>query len=127
MPLSEHEQRMLEQMERALYAEDPKFASALRGADLRRHLRRRLYQSLAVFIVGVSLLMAGLMINELLSVLGFLLMLAGALFAVTSWRRISAPGEASTEPAAGRSKPRRAGFMERMEERWRRRRGEQED
>ncbi|HZF87360.1 DUF3040 domain-containing protein, partial [Streptomyces sp.] len=25
MPLSEHEQRMLEQMERALYAEDPKF------------------------------------------------------------------------------------------------------
>ena len=35
MPLSEHEQRLLEQMERALYAEDPKFASALRGHVLR--------------------------------------------------------------------------------------------
>ena len=33
MPLSEHEQRLLEQMERALYAEDPKFASTLRSAD----------------------------------------------------------------------------------------------
>ncbi|GAA3106389.1 hypothetical protein GCM10020254_60330 [Streptomyces goshikiensis] len=31
VPLSEHEQRMLEQMERALYAEDPKFATALEG------------------------------------------------------------------------------------------------
>ena len=42
MPLSEHEQRLLEQMERALYAEDPKFASALRGHDLRGRYRRRL-------------------------------------------------------------------------------------
>ncbi|HNE89871.1 MAG TPA: DUF3040 domain-containing protein, partial [Actinomycetota bacterium] len=37
MPLSEHEQRLLEQMERALMAEDPKFATSLRhgssGAD----------------------------------------------------------------------------------------------
>ena len=41
MPLSEHEQRLLEQMERALYAEDPKLASTLRGADLRAHHRRR--------------------------------------------------------------------------------------
>jgi len=32
MPLSEHEQRLLEQMEKALYAEDPKFATSLRGA-----------------------------------------------------------------------------------------------
>ena len=41
MPLSEHEQRLLEQMERALYAEDPKFASSLRGKDPRSNFRRR--------------------------------------------------------------------------------------
>ena len=41
MPLSDHEQRLLEQMERALYAEDPKFATTMRGADLRRRYRRR--------------------------------------------------------------------------------------
>src|SRR3712207_5805224 len=39
VPLSEHEQRMLEQMERALYAEDPKFASALEGSGLRTYTR----------------------------------------------------------------------------------------
>ena len=31
MPLSDHEQRMLDQIESALYAEDPKFASSVRG------------------------------------------------------------------------------------------------
>ena len=35
MPLSDHEQRLLEQIERALYAEDPKFASTVRTTDLR--------------------------------------------------------------------------------------------
>ena len=41
MPLSEHEQRLLEQMERALYAEDPKFASSLRSAGPRPGRRRK--------------------------------------------------------------------------------------
>lgn len=35
MPLSEHEQRMLDQIESALYAEDPKFASNVRGGRMR--------------------------------------------------------------------------------------------
>ncbi len=35
MPLSDHEQRMLDQIESALYAEDPKFASSVRGGGLR--------------------------------------------------------------------------------------------
>ncbi len=35
MPLSEHEQRMLDQIESALYAEDPKFASSVRGGAFR--------------------------------------------------------------------------------------------
>ena len=39
MPLSEHEQRLLEQMERALYAEDPKFASSLRSSGARPGVR----------------------------------------------------------------------------------------
>ena len=40
MPLSEEELRLLEQMERALVEEDPKFASTLRGTSLRRSARR---------------------------------------------------------------------------------------
>ncbi len=63
VPLSEHEQRMLEQMERALYAEDPKFASALEGAGLRTYTRRRVYQAVAGFLVGIALLMAGVIVR----------------------------------------------------------------
>jgi hypothetical protein len=44
VPLSEHEQRLLEQMERALYAEDPKFASTLRSAGPRPGSRRRAHR-----------------------------------------------------------------------------------
>jgi hypothetical protein len=40
VPLSEHEQRLLDQIERALYQEDPKFASTVRQTDLRTHMRR---------------------------------------------------------------------------------------
>ena len=43
MPLSEEEQRLLEQMEEALAAEDPKFASALRGAASRQHHKRIMF------------------------------------------------------------------------------------
>ena len=59
MPLSDHEQRLLEQMERALYAEDPKFATTMRGADLRRRYRRRAVAAAFVFVIGIVLLMTG--------------------------------------------------------------------
>lgn len=137
MPLSDHEQRLLEQMERALYAEDPKFATTMRGADLRRRYRRRAVAAAFVFVVGIVLLMTGAVSKEIpLGVAGFVVMLVSAWYAVTSWRRVPAEGEIGTFDAgagdekaqAGRSKPdrttvaRRRGFMERMEERWRRRR-----
>ncbi|MEU3035132.1 DUF3040 domain-containing protein, partial [Streptomyces griseoaurantiacus] len=79
MPLSEHEQRMLEQMERALYAEDPKFATALEGSALRTYTRRRVYQAVAGFLVGIALLMAGMVAQQIwVSVVGFLVMLGCA-------------------------------------------------
>ena len=126
MPLSEHEQRLLEQMERALYAEDPKFASALRGADLRSHFRRRAYQAMAGFVVGVVLLMTGAVANlPVVSIVGFLVMLTCAVLAVSSWRRIPGPGEiAASGPVPRRQRPPRGKLMDRLEERWRRRRDE---
>lgn len=127
MPLSEHEQRMLEQMERALYAEDPKFASALEGSGLRTYTRRRVYQAVAGFLVGIALLMAGMVAKQVwLSVVGFLVMLGCAVLAVTGWRKAPKPGE---HPAAGPHARRQRGpkrsMMDRIEERWQRRRDEQ--
>ncbi|CAL9412747.1 DUF3040 domain-containing protein [Streptomyces cellulosae] len=131
MPLSEHEQRMLEQMERALYAEDPKFATALEGSGLRTYTRRRVYQAVAGFLVGIALLMAGMVAQQVwLSVVGFLVMLGCAVLAVTGWRKAPKPGEqaagaAGAAPRAGRQGRARRSMMDRIEERWQRRRDEQ--
>ncbi|MFF7200924.1 DUF3040 domain-containing protein [Streptomyces sp. NPDC008141] len=130
MPLSEHEQRMLEQMERALYAEDPKFATALEGSGLRTYTRRRVYQAVAGFLVGIALLMAGMVAQQIwISVVGFLVMLGCAVLAVTGWRKAPKPGEQQTlgdAPATTRRQSRqRKSMMDRIEQRWQRRRDEQ--
>ncbi|MEI5523525.1 DUF3040 domain-containing protein [Streptomyces brasiliscabiei] len=130
MPLSEHEQRMLEQMERALYAEDPKFASALEGSGLRTYTRRRVYQAVAGFLVGIALLMAGMVAQQIwVSVVGFLVMLGCAVLAVTGWRKAPKPGEQPTgatgSAGARRQTRQRRSMMDRIEQRWQRRRDEQ--
>ncbi|MFD3973861.1 DUF3040 domain-containing protein [Streptomyces cyaneofuscatus] len=133
MPLSEHEQRMLEQMERALYAEDPKFATALEGSGLRTYTRKRVYQAVAGFLVGIALLMAGMVAQQIwISVVGFLVMLGCAVLAVTGWRKAPKPGEQQQQAAAdggdggSRRRPRqRRSVMNRIEQRWQRRRDEQ--
>ncbi|MER8043271.1 DUF3040 domain-containing protein [Streptomyces sp. NPDC094032] len=128
MPLSEHEQRMLEQMERALYAEDPKFATALEGSGLRTYTRRRVYQAVAGFLVGIALLMAGMIAPQIwpLSVVGFLIMLGCAVLAVTGWRKAPKPGEQARTADGGRQARQRRSMMTRIEERWQRRRDEQQ-
>jgi hypothetical protein len=130
VPLSEHEQRMLEQMERALYAEDPKFATALEGSGLRTYTRRRVYQAVVGFLVGIALLMAGMVAQQIwISVVGFLVMLGCAVLAVTGWRKAPKPGEqqalGDTAAPAGRHPRRRRSIMDRIEQRWQRRRDEQ--
>ncbi|MFJ9947518.1 DUF3040 domain-containing protein [Kitasatospora sp. NPDC091207] len=125
MPLSEHEQRLLDQMERALYAEDPKFATVLEGTGLRTYTRRRVYLAVGGFVVGIALLMGGMVVPDQIwvSVVGFLVMLGCAVFAVTGWRRGPAGQASGPRPAAA---PRRkAGVMDRVEQRWQRRRDEQ--
>ncbi|HEX2026231.1 MAG TPA: DUF3040 domain-containing protein, partial [Actinomycetota bacterium] len=43
MPLSEHEQRILEDIERRLQQEDPRFAQQVARASLSTHLTRRVW------------------------------------------------------------------------------------
>ncbi|MGW0605684.1 DUF3040 domain-containing protein [Streptomyces sp. NPDC002640] len=133
MPLSEHEQRMLEQMERALYAEDPKFATALEGSGLRTYTRRRVYQAVAGFLVGIALLMTGMVAQQIwIGVVGFLVMLGCAVLAVTGWRKGPKPGEqptAADAPGApgAAATARKRSVMDRIEQRWQRRRDDQQD
>ncbi|WP_219462164.1 DUF3040 domain-containing protein [Nonomuraea rhizosphaerae] len=133
MPLSEHEQRLLDQIEQALYAEDPKWANTVRISDPRSHYKRRLVKASIGFAFGVVAMMVGVVLNGAalipLGVGGFVVMLAACLWGLSSWKRMNGFGDAA--PASGASvpgkQPRKGGrgsFMERMEERWRRRHDE---
>ncbi|MCW2937282.1 MAG: hypothetical protein JWN00_267 [Actinomycetia bacterium] len=124
MPLSDHEQRLLDQIERALYAEDPKFAHAVRSTDPQVHYKRRIVKAALGFVLGVCALMAGLVVNAgpttvAISVAGFLLMVVCCVWALSSWKRMTGVG-AEPEPPKP-AKAGRGGFMERLEERWRKR------
>ncbi len=130
VPLSEHEQRLLDQIEQALYAEDPKWANTVRISDPRSHYKRRLVKASIGFVLGVVLLMVGVVNYIPLGVGGFVVMLAACLWGLSSWKRMNGFGEASAAGPSGqpgragrRSGPRQS-FMERMEERWRRRHDE---
>ena len=134
MPLSEHERRQLEQIEQALRAADPRFADAVQAADPRAHYKRRVIAAVLGFVIGVALLLAGVVINVILmSVAGFVVMLACSMRAVTSYRRMTGvttgriPAQARRSGNKQRAKGRQAdeqagsGLMRRLEERWRRR------
>ena len=141
MPLSEHEQRQLEQIEQSLYSDYPKLAQSVRSQDPRIHYKRRVVEAAIGFVLGVGLLLAGVISKIIfVGVGGFLVMLACAMWALTSWRHmggiVSGKGlgvAPAQEPAAQRGRRKggrgrraareksRLGFMERLEERWRRR------
>ena len=141
MPLSEEELRLLEQMERALVADDPKLASTMRGTTLRASARRRALLAALVFVVGLVVLMTGAITqNTIVGIIGFVVMLASAYVALTYWRNQNrAPEQPRPDRGSnpslsvidgGRSKKRgtksrtrsHGSLMERFEERWRRRR-----
>jgi hypothetical protein len=121
VPLSEHEQRLFEQIERSL-AEDSKFASAVRASDPRTHARRRLLLAAVITLIGLGLVVFGTVNNLLpLGAVGFIVMLAGAAFAMQSQRRAKNPTLQAVDGTASRSTRRRSPLLERLEERWRRR------
>jgi DUF3040 family protein len=131
VPLSEHEQRQLEQIEQALYAEHPRFARAVRASDPRVHYRRRVVQAAIGFLAGVGLLVAGVAIKDLwIGVAGFVVMLACSMWALGSYRHMTGittgrglgreRRDSRRDRRAGRA-PAQGGMMERLEERWRRR------
>jgi hypothetical protein len=124
VPLSEHEQRLFEQIERSL-AEDPKFASAVRASDPRFHARRRILVAAVLLVGGMALLVYGVMGNQpLLGVGGFVVMLGSVVFGMQAYRRGQTTDLRAVDGNATRrtrSGGRRGGFIDRLEDRWRRR------
>jgi hypothetical protein len=134
VPLSEHEQRLLEQIERALVDDDPKFASSVRTGDRRLKARRKLQLGGALVVVGLAILVGGAVARSVpLGVFGFLVAFGGVTLGVLNYKAATGVVEAGSPPAgggrgpAGRGRSGRGGrsgrqpLKNRLEERFRRR------
>jgi hypothetical protein len=132
MPLSEHEQRILAEIERRLLEEDPKFAHQV-GSSFRAHLGRRLKLAVAGFALGLIVVISSTFFESVaVGVAGFVLMLACVFLFVRTMRRRATVERPVSGPAppAGAAPPaqRRQGggpkggidaWWGRMTERWR--------
>jgi hypothetical protein len=130
VPLSEHEQRLLEQIERALVDDDPKFASSVRTGDRRLKARRKLQFGVLLVVVGLAMLVGGPIAQSVvLGVFGFVVMFGGLTLGVLNYKTATGAVEAgTTTPGAARGagrgragRPRRQPLKARLEERFRRR------
>jgi heme A synthase len=121
MPLSEHEQRLFHEIEQALYAEDPKFASSVRSGRPRNRVRLMLVLSVLGVLVGLAVVLIGLTANVILvGVLGFVLIVSSCVVAASALRgprQNSAASLSANQASANRS----GSLRTKMEDRMRRR------
>ena len=125
MPLSEHEQQLLAQLEKQLHEEDPRFASSMHTeAAQGRASMRNVVLGVVLAVVGLGVLLAGVATQLIvLGVVGFVVMAGGAYVATVRGR------ETTHEPASGPGSARRAGsgsstsstFLQGLEEKWEKR------
>lgn len=114
MPLSEQEQRLLEEMERSLYQNDADFVATVNPRRGKPNYRI-LAVGVLVAVLGVATLVAGVIIQQpLVGVLGFAVMFTGVLLAVTPPRSsTAAPTARPSKRASGGSR-----FMDSLNDRW---------
>lgn len=115
MPLSDHEQRILEEIERRLVAEDPKFAREVSAGGAQGAALRKVKRAVVAFVLGFALLIAGLFYPDQLIVFGiaaFAVMVGSAVLIAAGIKQVS---RERGERARG------SGWFSRMEDRWRKR------
>jgi Protein of unknown function (DUF3040) len=122
MPLSEHEQRLLDEIEQALYAEDPKFASSVRSARPRNRARTMLALSVVGVLVGLAVVLVGLTANLiLLGVLGFVLIVGSCVAAASALRGPRQNAPMASQAGEARNNHKSNSLRTKMEDRMRRR------
>ena len=119
MPVSEQEQRLLDEMERSLYQNDAEFVASVARAQQGRRKYTWLVGGVILGLAGIAVLVLGVVFRQpVIGVLGFVVMFGGALLAFGSPRRPAGPAKAApSRPRSG------GGFMDRMNDRWERRQG----
>lgn len=118
MPLSEQEQRLLEEMERSLYQNDADFVATV-GARRGKPNYTVIVVGVLVALLGIATLVAGVIVRQpLVGVLGFVIMFAGVLTIVAPPKKLTRPHATSK---SGGSTGKRSSFMDNLNERWDRR------
>ena len=120
MALSEHEQRLLDQLEQQLHAEDPKFANSMATPAGAGISTRRIVIGALVAVAGIALLLRGVSlempVSLILGILGFLVMGSGVYYATTRGRRgvpVNSPaGRKEREASSSKN------FMSNLESKW---------
>lgn len=123
MPLSDHEQKMLEELERQLFAEDPRLARTFENASRPRRDRRRVGLGILGVVAGLALLVLAVALPAVwLGVLAFALMVAAGVWTVTApVQTADGPRPGTDGRPAPTAEQQSGSFMRRMEERWDRR------
>lgn len=121
MPLSEQEQRLLDEMERGLYHSDADDVATV-GGRRGRAGSTAILLGVVGLVAGVGLLVLGVMVRlPIVGVVGFVAMFAGALLLIAPPRRLTVAAHERGGSDAGHPRPQRASFMDSLGERWERR------
>jgi hypothetical protein len=92
VPLSDHEQKILAELEESLTSQDPEFAERVRSETVYRHAGRRCWWAAAGFVLGVVITVALFSTSVLLAFLGVLVMFASAVVFERNLRRMGKAG-----------------------------------
>lgn len=118
MPLSEHEQRLLDEMERNLYQNDADFVAAV-GNRRGRTNYRAIVLGVLLAIVGLAVLVTGVVIHQpIVGIVGFALMLGGVIVAMRPTHGGDELPDLGTSSRPARGSNPQSGFMDRLNERW---------
>jgi len=124
MPLSEQEQRLLEEMERSLYHTDADFVATVSHGGKRNYTT--IVVGILVGIVGIAAIVTGVMTRlPIIGIAGFVVMFVGVLVAISAPKSKLGPvggeGSSAAGGASGPGKASRPDFMQRMNDRWEKR------
>jgi len=121
VPLSEHEQRLLEEMERSLYHNDADFVATVGNRGGRRNYRT-IVLGILIAILGVGVIITGVALSiAAIGIVGFVVMFVGVLLALSTPKMSGDVPQPDVPRAASRP-----GFMDRLNERWDKRQDDQE-
>jgi hypothetical protein len=106
MPLDDREQRILEEIERQFYQEDPKLAETVRDATLASAASHHVKWALLGFLVGVGVMLGFFTRITLVALLGFAAMVMSLAWMVAILRRRSGVGASAPNSVVGRMRRR---------------------